>query len=180
MANVSSAGNTSTEAGNSAAFSAAEDFHATADAALLLRGSYVRQGSDLVVQHPDHGKQTILDYFSQEHLPGLETADRALLKGDAAGRFAGPLALGRYARAGATGAAKPIGNVQAAKDSATAFRTPPEFAAAEGQLQVADSAHGPALRNTARPSNVLQQPFDDSSVPPEVRRASLPTHSEIR
>jgi len=123
VANVPSAKYTSTEVVNSAVLDAADGLPVIPDAALLFRGDYVRQGPDLVIQHDDHGRLTILNYFLQEQLPDLETIEGALLRGGTVGRLAGSQAPGQYAQVGSASAGSPIGNVQSAEGSATALRT---------------------------------------------------------
>lgn len=123
MSNIPNSGISSSDTKETAVLDAAVPLPPIVDAPLLFRGDYARQGSDLLISHPEHGSLTIANYFLQDKLPDLVAANGAVLEGDTVAQLAGALAPGQYAQAGSGLAGAPIGNVQTSAGTVTAQRT---------------------------------------------------------
>ena len=97
------------------------------DGAWLLKADFVRQGPDLLVLGEGGQKTLLVDYFSSETPPDLQTNFGAVISADLASKLAGPVAPGQFAQAVggvqlAQGATTPIGFIETVNGSAEAVR----------------------------------------------------------
>ena len=87
----------------------------------ILKATYLREGSDLVLTGSDGVRVLIRDFFAGDNPADLLTVNGAIVDGQTAARLAGPLAPGQYAQAAASGQ-NPIGTVENVTGQATAQR----------------------------------------------------------
>ncbi|MCV0427669.1 MAG: VCBS domain-containing protein, partial [Roseibium sp.] len=123
MSNISNSGIVTFDTSETVVIDASVTLPPVDNSALLFRGDYTRQGSDLLISHEDFGSLRIQNFFTQPDLPNLFSAEGALIDGETAAQLAGPQAAGQYAQVGAGSAGAPIGSVQTLVGTATAQRT---------------------------------------------------------
>ena len=83
------------------------------DASALLKGSYSRQGPDLLISG-DNGEQIyIIGFFSEPNPPDLYTENGARISAELATKLAGSATPGQYAQLGPSASPQPIGSVKA-------------------------------------------------------------------
>lgn len=78
------------------------------DASALLKGSYSRQGPDLLISG-DNGEQIyIIGFFSEPNPPDLYTENGARISAELATKLAGSATPGQYAQLGPSASPQPI------------------------------------------------------------------------
>ena len=97
------------------------------DGAWLLKADFVRQGPDLLLLGEGGQKTLLVNYFSSETPPNLQTDFGAVISADLASKLAGPVAPGQFAQAVngiqlAQGASTPIGMIETLQGTAEATR----------------------------------------------------------
>ncbi|MEW9922230.1 Ig-like domain-containing protein, partial [Marimonas sp. MJW-29] len=89
----------------------------------LFRATFIRDGSDLLVQSSDGNGLRLSDYFLQAEPSDLLSHDGAVLRGHIVERLAGPAFPGQYAQQGGFDLADAIGQVEVLEGVAFVQRT---------------------------------------------------------
>ena len=83
------------------------------DASALLRGSYSRQGPDLLITGENGEQIFIIGFFSEPNPPDLFSEGGARISAELATKLAGSATPGQYAQLGSSASPQPIGSVKA-------------------------------------------------------------------
>ncbi len=94
----------------------------TLDGAWLLKADFAREGSDLLLTGEGGQKTLLVDYFSQQSPPDLQTDFGAVISGELAGKLAGPVAPAQFAQATPSASSAPIGRIESISGTAEATR----------------------------------------------------------
>ncbi len=97
-----------------------ENGEVVASREILLQGMYARDGHDLVITSPEHGRYVIKNFFITEHPPGLADGHGLHIAAKQAADFAGHAHDQYAAAAPAAGKGNPIGQIRTLSGTATA------------------------------------------------------------
>ncbi|MAL61979.1 MAG: hypothetical protein CL563_03125, partial [Alphaproteobacteria bacterium] len=83
------------------------------EASVLLRGSYSRQGPDLLLSGENGEQIYVIGFFAEPNPPDLFTEGGARISAELATKLAGSAAPGQYAQFSPSASSQPIGSVKA-------------------------------------------------------------------